>query len=282
MAEGEQAIREKHRGLSGVLQISAPSDFGRNLLLGWLDEFRQQHPHIQLQLLINDRQADLFREPVDVALRFGPLADSSLVALPILPQHRRLICASPDYLRRHGAPQTPADLALHSILVYQPSGKRQVEWRLWRGEELVEVPLNGSYFTDDGEIARRWALAGHGWCASRRSTWWRIFAPGGWCNCCRNGAATRYRSIWSARIARRCRNASGSCSAFTAALPALDGRSLGLKGFGLRRRGGGIPGRRAFFVRGSRTGVDVQPGEKYAAQRTEGAQGDDDDERFSA
>ena len=86
-----------------MLQISAPSDFGRNLLLGWLDEFRQQHPHIQLQLLINDRQADLFREPVDVALRFGPLADSSLVALPILPQHRRLICASPDYLRRHGA-----------------------------------------------------------------------------------------------------------------------------------------------------------------------------------
>lgn len=162
LAEGEQAIREKHQGLSGVLQISAPSDFGRNLLLGWLDEFRQQHPHIQLQLLINDRQADLFREPVDVALRFGPLADSSLVALPILPQHRRLICASPDYLRRHGSPQTPADLALHSILVYQPSGKRQVEWRLWRGEELVEVPLNGSYFTDDGEIARRWALAGHG------------------------------------------------------------------------------------------------------------------------
>ncbi|MBH2582044.1 LysR family transcriptional regulator [Serratia marcescens] len=162
LAEGEQAIREKHQGLSGVLQISAPSDFGRNLLLGWLDEFRQEHPHIQLQLLINDRQADLFREPVDVALRFGPLADSSLVALPILPQHRRLICASPDYLRRHGVPQTPADLARHSILVYQPSGKRQVEWRLWRGEELVEVPLNGSYFTDDGEIVRRWALAGHG------------------------------------------------------------------------------------------------------------------------
>lgn len=95
-------------------------------------------------------------------MRFGPLADSSLVALPILPQHRRLICASPDYLRRHGSPQTPADLARHSILVYQPSGKRQVEWRLWRGEELVEVPLNGSYFTDDGEVARRWALAGHG------------------------------------------------------------------------------------------------------------------------
>ncbi|CAI1531014.1 D-malate degradation protein R [Serratia quinivorans] len=162
LAEGEQAIREKHQGLSGVLQISAPSDFGRNLLLGWLDEFQRQHPHIQLQLLINDRHADLFREPVDIALRFGQLADSSLVALPILPQHRRLICASPAYLQQHGAPQTPAELAQHSILIYQPSGHRQVEWRFWRGDELTEVPLTGRYFTDDGEIARRWALAGHG------------------------------------------------------------------------------------------------------------------------
>ncbi|QPS89387.1 LysR family transcriptional regulator [Serratia plymuthica] len=162
LAEGEQAIREKHQGLSGVLQISAPSDFGRNLLLGWLDEFKLQHPHIQLQLLINDRQADLFREPVDIALRFGQLADSSLVALPILPQHRRLICASPAYLQRYGAPQTPAELAQHGILIYQPSGRRQAEWRLWRGDECIEVPVNGHYFTDDGEVARRWALAGHG------------------------------------------------------------------------------------------------------------------------
>lgn len=162
LAEGEQAIREKHQGLSGVLQISAPSDFGRNLLLGWLDEFKQQHPHIQLQLLINDRHADLFREPVDIALRFGQLADSSLVALPILPQHRRLICASPSYLQQHGVPQTPAELTQHSILIYQPSGRRQAQWRLWRGDESVEVALSGRYFTDDGEIARRWALAGHG------------------------------------------------------------------------------------------------------------------------
>lgn len=162
LAEGEQAIREKHQGLSGMLQISAPSDFGRNLLLGWLDEFKLQHPHIQLQLLINDRQADLFREPVDIALRFGQLADSSLVALPILPQHRRLICASPAYLQRYGVPQTPAELAQHGMLIYQPSGRRQAEWRLWRGDECIEVPLNGHYFTDDGEVARRWALAGHG------------------------------------------------------------------------------------------------------------------------
>lgn len=162
LAEGEQAIREKRQGLSGVLQISAPSDFGRNLLLGWLDEFKRQHPHIQLQLLINDRQADLFREPVDIALRFGQLADSSLVALPILPQHRRLICASPAYLKQYGTPQTPAELAQHSILIYQPNGRRHAEWRLWRGDECIEVPLNGDYFTDDGEVARRWALAGHG------------------------------------------------------------------------------------------------------------------------
>lgn len=207
--------------------------------------------------LINDRQADLFREPVDVALRFGPLADSSLVALPILPQHRRLICASPDYLRRHGAPQTPADLVRHSILVYQPSGKRQVEWRLWRGEELIEVPLNGSYFTDDGEVARRWALAGHG--VVRKSAI-DVVAD------IRAGRLVQLLPEWRSdavpinlvcphrsQVSERVRQ----LQRFTAALSALDGRSLGLKGFGLRRRGGAIPGRRAFFMRGGGTGVDV-------------------------
>ncbi|PMZ55374.1 LysR family transcriptional regulator, partial [Pseudomonas sp. GW247-3R2A] len=110
LAEGEQALKPQTQGLSGVLQLAAPSDFGRNVLLPWLDDFKRQHPNIQLQLLLNDRHSDLFRETVDVALRFGVPSDSTLVALPILPGHRRVACASPDYLARHGMPKTPADL----------------------------------------------------------------------------------------------------------------------------------------------------------------------------
>lgn len=162
LAEGKQALKQQTEGLSGVLQLAAPSDFGRNVLLPWLDDFKREHPHIQLQLLLNDRHADLFRETVDVALRFGVPSDSTLVALPILPDHRRVACASPDYLARHGTPQNPAELSEHSALLYLRNGRPYNTWRFHRDDETVEVEVRGDYLSDDGEVARRWALAGHG------------------------------------------------------------------------------------------------------------------------
>ncbi|HFR4114775.1 TPA: LysR family transcriptional regulator [Yersinia enterocolitica] len=162
LIEGEQAIQRKMTGLSGVLQLSAPSDFGRNLLVNWLNDFKQQHPHIQLHLLLNDRHADLFREPVDIALRFGVPTDSSLVALPVLSHHRRMLCASPAYLVRNGVPQTPAQLVNHQSVLYQRNGRLYNQWRLMRYDDIQEVTMSGEYISDDGEIARRWALAGLG------------------------------------------------------------------------------------------------------------------------
>lgn len=162
LADGEQALKHQTQGLSGVLQLAAPSDFGRNVLLPWLDDFKRRHPNIQLQLLLNDRHSDLFRETVDVALRFGVPGDSTLVALPILPGHRRVACASPDYLARHGTPKTPADLGEHSALLYLRKGRPYNCWRFSRQHEVLEVEVRGDYLTDDGEVARRWALAGHG------------------------------------------------------------------------------------------------------------------------
>jgi DNA-binding transcriptional LysR family regulator len=77
----------------------------------WLDEFLAEHPGRALQLHISDRLADLYRMPVDVALRYGVPEDSSLVALPMLPDNRRLLCAAPSYLARHGWPSKPEDLS---------------------------------------------------------------------------------------------------------------------------------------------------------------------------
>ncbi|POA42268.1 LysR family transcriptional regulator [Pseudomonas sp. MPR-ANC1] len=162
LADGEQALKQQTEGLSGVLQLAAPSDFGRNVLLPWLDEFKREHPNIQLQLLLNDRHSDLFRETVDVALRFGVPSDSTLVALPILPQHRRVACASADYLARHGTPRHPAELCEHSALLYLRNGRPYNTWQFSRADEVLEVEVHGDYLSDDGEVARRWALAGHG------------------------------------------------------------------------------------------------------------------------
>ena len=162
LAEGEQALRQQSHGLTGLLQLAAPSDFGRNVVLGWLDAFKLEHPNIRLQLMLNDSNADLFRETVDIALRFGVPRDSSLVALPVVPDHRRIPCASPDYLARHGTPRTPTELAQHNTLRYMRQGRANNTWYFRQGAVLQEVEVTGDYLSDDGEIVRRWALAGHG------------------------------------------------------------------------------------------------------------------------
>ena len=162
LSEGEQAIKQQGQSLSGLLQLAAPSDFGRNVLLGWLDEFKLEHPNVRLQLLLNYSNADLFRETVDIALRFGVPRDSSLVALPVVPDHRRVACSSPDYLARHGTPRTPLDLAQHSTLRYMRQGRANNTWYFRQGAVLQEVEVNGDYLSDDGEIVRRWAVAGVG------------------------------------------------------------------------------------------------------------------------
>ena len=162
LAEGELALKQQSQGLSGLLQLAAPSDFGRNVLLGWLDAFKAEHPNIRLQLLLNDSNADLFRETVDIALRFGVPQDSSLVALPIATEHCRVACASPAYLARHGTPLEPMDLARHSALRYMRQGQVSKTWRFQRGTQLQEVEVSGDFLSDDGEVVRRWALAGHG------------------------------------------------------------------------------------------------------------------------
>ncbi len=160
LSEGEQALSAP--GISGLLQLAAPSDFGRNVLLPWLDEFKDIHPQIKLSLLLNDRTADLLREPVDIALRYGVPADSRLVALPVVSEHRRVACASPAYLARHGTPRTPAELVKHRAVLYLRNERPYNEWRFSRGAEVHEITMASDYVCDDGEVARRWALSGHG------------------------------------------------------------------------------------------------------------------------
>ncbi|AZF05545.1 LysR family transcriptional regulator [Pseudomonas sp. R5-89-07] len=160
--EGEQALKQQSQGLTGLLQVAAPSDFGRNVLLGWLDAFKAEHPNIRLQLMLNDSNADLFRDTVDIALRFGVPRDSSLVALPIASDHHRVACASPAYLSRHGTPQQPMQLSGHSALRYMRQGQVSKTWRFCRGAQVEEVEVSGDFLSDDGEVVRRWALAGHG------------------------------------------------------------------------------------------------------------------------
>jgi DNA-binding transcriptional LysR family regulator len=98
LKEGYASVREQHDTLGGTLKISLPSDAGRNVFLAWLDKFQNQYPRVSLQISISDRLADLYRQPVDIALRYGKQDDSSMIAMPIAPQNRRVLVASKDYI----------------------------------------------------------------------------------------------------------------------------------------------------------------------------------------
>lgn len=150
-------------GLRGTLQLAAPSDLGRNVLLPWLDDFQVEHPGIDLRLQLSDRMANVYSEPVDAAFRYGKPQDSSLVALPLSAAHRRVLCAAPAYLAARGAPATPHALADHDGLCFMLGEDVHDRWRFWdaAGRE-VQVRVRSRNVSNDGDVVRRWALRGRG------------------------------------------------------------------------------------------------------------------------
>lgn len=162
LADGRQALATGRTVVRGTLQISMPSDIGRNVISPWLDEFQQGFPDVQLRLSLSDRVADVYRQPVDIALRYGLPADSSLIALPLAPDNVRILCAAPAYLERHGAPQSLADLARHNCLSYLLGEDIHDRWRFRRDGREISQRVSGNRIADDGEMVSRWARAGHG------------------------------------------------------------------------------------------------------------------------
>lgn len=148
--------------LQGELQMALPSDLGRNVLLPHLEAFQQRHPQLALRLHLSDRNADLMRAPVDLALRYGAPSDSAQVALPLLPGNRRLLVASPAYIARHGLPASAAELAQHEALRFMLRDELPKSWRLQIGGQWQDVPVQGRHSANDGELVKRWALAGIG------------------------------------------------------------------------------------------------------------------------
>ncbi|AHL32008.1 LysR family transcriptional regulator [Pseudomonas brassicacearum] len=162
LEEGRRLLTSGQDQVSGVLQLSAPSDLGRNLLLPWLDAFQCEHPGLTVRLLLGDRIANLFKQPVDIALRYGEPEDSSLVALPVAPDNYRVLCASPDYLARHGEPHQLEQLAQHNCLLYMLGTRVHDRWCFHDGKREVSLTVSGDRFSDDADVVRRWAVAGAG------------------------------------------------------------------------------------------------------------------------
>lgn len=156
----------EERTLRGPLRLGLPSDLARSHLLGWLEAYLASQPPGSapscVELRVSDRVADLFAQPIDFAIRYGAPEDSGLVALPLLPDNRRVLCAAPSYLARHGAPQSLAELCRHNCLRFFLGDTVHTRWRFERAGAVQVVQVQGDRIADDGELVRRWALAGLG------------------------------------------------------------------------------------------------------------------------
>lgn len=168
----ESLAGELRRGgaeVSGTLRMTAPASFGRQYLSPLLPSFLSRYPNVRISLDLSDLKMDLVSAGYDLAVRIGTLEDSNLVARRIA-ANRRVLCASPDYLARHGTPRTPEDLARHECLVLVGSQGRQDTWRVNGpdGREIA-VRVSGRFECNFGEALRDAALGGFG--IALHSTW---------------------------------------------------------------------------------------------------------------
>lgn len=144
----------------GPLRITAPMSYGQRRLAPLVAAFARTHPHLQVQLQLDDRTTDIVDQGLDLALRIGYPQDSSLVARPIAPVARH-ICASPQYLGTHGTPRTPQDLLGHACLHYSNLSERE-EWTLGGPGGPQSVPVRGSFCSNNGEVLCEAAAQGLG------------------------------------------------------------------------------------------------------------------------
>jgi len=162
MHAGADSLLSSDDALSGELKIALPSDIGRNIILPLITEFCRAHPALAVRLSLSDQVSDVFRDPVDIAIRYGKLEDSSSVALPLAEDNRRILVASPAYLDRQGRPQTLEDLARHHCLPFVMGGHVYDKWTFPQEGMRRQITVQSRMLCDDAEVARRWAIAGMG------------------------------------------------------------------------------------------------------------------------
>ncbi|MGH8159843.1 MAG: LysR family transcriptional regulator [Rhodanobacter sp.] len=155
-------LRQAATEVAGTLRVTLPASFGRQYISPLLPEFLARYPRVKLSVNLNDQMLDLVGSGFDLGIRVGALGDSGLVARQ-LAINRRVLCAAPDYLRRHGTPRTPADLAGHDCLLLVGSQGRQDVWRFGDGNggEIAQR-VDGRFESNLGELLRDAVVAGLG------------------------------------------------------------------------------------------------------------------------
>src|SRR6266702_7857908 len=156
--QAEELLSQRRHEVSGLLRVTAPGQLGRQKIAPLIADFQRLHPQLTVQLELTDAVVDLVESGFDLAIRFGSLADASLIARTLAPNFR-VLCASPAYLQAHGTPKHPDELTSHRCILI--GDQRRAEWR-FEGDESIAVRVDAAIVTNDGEAAHLFALADAG------------------------------------------------------------------------------------------------------------------------
>ncbi|WP_027457049.1 LysR family transcriptional regulator [Dechloromonas agitata] len=159
-SEAEKLVGSLSSEVRGTLRVSASVAFGTLHVAPALARFLPLHPELTIDLSITDRWVNLAEEGFDLAIHVTGDPQLNLVARPLAPVRRKL-CATPEYFRRHGIPQSPADLVRHNCLDYTRSGEPG-RWRFTGPQGEIVVPVNGTLHVDDDEALSQAVLGGLG------------------------------------------------------------------------------------------------------------------------
>ncbi len=158
--ELEDVVQLRQQELAGPIRITAPTGFGSRELVEALQPFQQAHPKLSVELVLSDRHLPMLEEGVDLAVRFGALKDSTLVARKLCSM-RLVVVASPEYLAAYGEPAEPEALATHNCLLQMTSPQPDV-WVFCKGSAQWAVTVGGSFRANSPRAVAHMAASGLG------------------------------------------------------------------------------------------------------------------------
>ncbi|REG85640.1 LysR family transcriptional regulator [Marinomonas pollencensis] len=164
LQHGQVVINEEQKSINGEVKIAVSSEMGRNLMRILLNQLMDEHKDVTLRLHVSDSRVDFYRDGVDVALRAmtkNAVQDLNLYGFQIC-NIPHFLCASPDYIARHGSPESPEQLSKHNTLLYKLYEVMHDNWELYQGDTRHKVKVMSNRAVNDGDIVRRWCVDGVG------------------------------------------------------------------------------------------------------------------------
>lgn len=161
--EGLTELKEAHRGVVATLRLTSIEYSARAIMIPALTGFLERYPNVTVDLHVSDRLTDIVGDGFDAGIRMGAHLEQDMSAIPLGPDLRAVVIASPDYFARRGTPEQLEDLAHHACLNYrQPSHGDLFRWSFRQGERRVEMAVKGPLITNDAHVMIEAALAGQG------------------------------------------------------------------------------------------------------------------------